>query len=703
MRSAMFKRSRIRGVVLGSLILTLTGAPKPSFNRTQKAFYADPSLVAFVRPGLMVKIVSAQAAQDGTITVAFVLTDAAGAPLDRTGVSTPGPISLSFIAGYIPKGQTQYVDYVTRSATGAVSGTVTQAASENNGTFAVVPEGYRYTFATRAPGGFDATTTHTIGIYGSRDLTEFDLGTNYASSIFNFTPNGSPVTLVHDVIRTGSCNRCHDQLSAHGGSRRGIEMCVLCHTPQTTDPDSGNTLNLPVMVHKIHMGAELPSVQAGKPYQIIGFQGAINDWSTVVDPADVRRCEVCHEQNSGATQATAYLTRPTRTACGSCHDNLNFDSGANHAGGPQISDNQCALCHIPQGELDFDASIKGAHTVPQDSSALKGLVFQIQKIEDSFAGQKPRVTFTIKDKSGVVVPLSSLNNLSFVMAGPAVDYGYTSFGSDVTTPGYVSESATTGAQCGSDGVCTYTFNHAVPSGSHGTFAIGMEGRRTETLLPGTVTQVDVQYGGENKVAHFSVDGTPVQPRRKVAEIANCNRCHFDLSLHGDNRNDVEMCVLCHNPSNTDAAQRPSATDPAERTKPNQGINFNLLIHRIHTGENLKDAGKSYTVIGRNGSLNDFTHVRFPAMSAQGSPGDTRNCMLCHVDGSQSNSRGLNDVLDPQGFINPVKPNSSACIGCHVTAAASSHALANSTVIGESCTICHSSDAAFSVDKSHAQY
>ena len=57
------------------------------------------------------------------------------------------------------------------------------------------------------------------------------------------------------------------------GRRRGIEMCVLCHTPQTTDPDTGNTLNLPVMAHKIHMGSELPSVQAGKPYQIIGFQG----------------------------------------------------------------------------------------------------------------------------------------------------------------------------------------------------------------------------------------------------------------------------------------------------------------------------------------------------------------------------------------------------------------------------------------------
>ena len=55
---------------------------------------------------------------------------------------------------------------------------------------------------TRAPSGFDPATTHTIGIYASRDLTEFDLGTNYASATFNFVPNGSPVTVVRDVIRT---------------------------------------------------------------------------------------------------------------------------------------------------------------------------------------------------------------------------------------------------------------------------------------------------------------------------------------------------------------------------------------------------------------------------------------------------------------------------------------------------------------------
>src|SRR5262249_46683573 len=152
-------------------------------------------------------------------------------------------------------------------------------------------------------------------------------------------------------------------------------------------------------------------------------------------------------------------------------------------------------------------SIKGAHLVPTDSTNLKGLAFQIQRVENGLAGQKPKVTFTVKDKAGAAVPLSSLNNLSFVMSGPTTDYGYTNFGPDVTTVGYVSETATTAAQCGTDGVCTYTFNHAVPSDAKGTFAIGMEGRRTETLLPGTTTAMEVQYGGDNKVTYFSVDGS----------------------------------------------------------------------------------------------------------------------------------------------------------------------------------------------------
>jgi OmcA/MtrC family decaheme c-type cytochrome len=685
--------------------LSLIGASKKhQYSQREKAFFADAATVEFVRPGLVFKITSAQIASDGTIAATISITDPAGLPLDRAGVTTPGAVSISMVAATIPNGQEQYISYVTRAQKSPITGnSAIQAAADSGGTFTSISDGvYKYTFGTKAPSGFDATATHAIGAYGSRDLTLFNLGTNYASTTFNFVPNGAAVAATRDVVHTTGCNTCHDQLSAHGGSRRGVEMCVLCHTPQSTDPDTGNTIDLKVMVHKIHMGSSLPSVQAGKPYQIIGFNQTVSDWSTVAYPADVRRCETCHQQSVKAAQANAYLTKPTRDACGSCHDEVNFATGVNHVAGPQFDDNLCATCHIPQGEIDFDASIKGAHVIPTESAMLGGLVVSITKIQNGTAGSQPVVNFTINDSTGNRVPTSALGSLSFTMAGPAADYGYTSFGSDVTTPGYVTESAT-GATCGSDGSCLYTFKHAIPAQATGTYSIGVEARRTEILLPGTTTQQTVTYGAKNQVVAFSVDGSPVAPRRSVVATANCNQCHVSLSVHGGLRNQTEYCVLCHNPSNTDVSVRGNAQVAADKAAPPEGINFNLMVHRIHTGENLP-ASRPYIIVGFGGSHNDFSDVRYPAMSPTGAAGDTRNCSMCHASGSeQTLPTGLTAVLDPQGPINPIQPVASVCTGCHVDITTASHALANTTILGESCTVCHGSGAAFAVDQVHAQY
>jgi OmcA/MtrC family decaheme c-type cytochrome len=675
--------------------------------RRRLATYLDPSTVQFVRPGLTFAVQSAAIASDGTITAAYTITDPAGLPLDAAGVTTPGTISLSFLAAYIPQGQEQYVSYITRAATGSVIPTTNQPAADSGGTTAQVgPGAYTYTFKTKAT-GFDPAATNTIGIYGSRNLTVYNLGTNYASTTFNFVPNGAPVVTTRDVIRDASCNSCHDQLSAHGGSRRGIAVCVMCHTPQNVDPDTGNSLDLKVMAHKIHMGSSLPSVIAGTPYQIIGFQNSVNDFSAVVDPAMAQRCTVCHSQTTGAAQATAYLTEPTRTTCGSCHDDVNFTTGANHPAGPQPDDSRCSTCHIPQGASDFDASIVEAHVVPVDSSLLSGLKATIQSITNGTAGSQPTVTFTLNDNAGNGVPISALGSLSLTMAGPTTDYGYTIFGSDTaSTPGYVSESATK-ATCSAGGTCTYTFNHAVPAGATGTYAIGLEARRTETVLAGRPNQQSIQYGAANPVSYFSVDGSTVAQRRQVAELANCNQCHYELSLHGTLRNNTEYCVMCHNPSNTDATTRASATNPADKTLPPQGINFNMLVHRIHFGPNATaDGAKNpYIVVGFGGSHNDFSETLFPPLNPNGSPGDTQNCALCHVNGSEQNLPiGLNPVVDPQGWINPNQAIAGACTGCHTSKPEASHMLSNTTTeLGESCTVCHSSGAAYAVDKVHAQY
>ncbi len=670
-----------------------------------KAHFLPRAEVEFVNPGLTITVNSAAIASNGTISVTYTLTDPRGLPLDSAGVNTPGTIALSFIAATIPNGEEQYVAYTTRSATGAVSGTVAQPGADSGGTTTNAGPGqYTYTFKTLAA-GFDPTATQTIGIYGTRTLTTYGLNNDPASATFNFVPNGSKVVTTRDVVRDTSCDRCHDQLSFHGGSRRGIALCVMCHQPQNIDPDTGNTLDMKVMAHKIHMGSSLPSVIAGTPYEFIGFQNSISNYSTVVDPAMAQRCTVCHSQASGAAQATAFMTEPTRLVCGSCHDNVNFVTGANHPAGPEANDSQCSTCHVPQGATDFDASIVGAHVVPTDSSLLSGLNSTITNVANGTAGNTPTVTFTLTNNAGAAVPISALGSISLTMAGPTTDYGYTTFGSATSTPGYVTESATSAtAPCTAAGICTYTFTHAVPAGATGTYAIGLEARRTETVLVGQPNQQSIEYGAFNPVFYFSVDGSAVAPRRTVVALTNCNQCHVSLSLHGTLRNNPVYCVMCHNPSNTDMTTR--ATVPAQAALPNQGIEFNKLVHRIHFGPNAAaDGAKNpYIVVGYGGSVNNFSQTLYPPFSPTGAAGDTRNCSICHVNTSEQNlPLGLNPVVDPQGWINPIQRIAGACSGCHTSEPESSHFLSNANSLGESCTVCHSSGAAYAVDAVHAQY
>jgi OmcA/MtrC family decaheme c-type cytochrome len=712
--SSVFAASRyllVFTVVAGSLAL-MSAPKKTTFTKHDKAYYADPNVVNFVRPGLNITISSAKIASDGTITVGYKLADPKGLPLDLAGVQTPGAVSVSFVAAYIPKGERQFWSYTTRVQTSPITKqSAVQAGTDSGGTTTTNAVGdYTYTFKTKAvgkDGAFDPDATHRIGVYGSRNLTEFDLGTNYDSETTDFVPSGAKVTTTREVIKTATCNKCHDQLAFHGGSRRGIELCVMCHQPQTTDPDTGNTLDAKVFIHKVHMGSQLPSVKDGKPYQIIGFNQGVSDWSTVNLPSDPRRCEFCHESKTGAQQADAWLKNPNRAACGACHDNVDFATGKNHVNLPQVDDKQCSTCHIPQGELEFDASIRNAHIVDTEAPSRPGLVMDILKIDNGQAGKAPTVTFSVKDFSGVGLSMADLkggsNRLGLVLAGPTTDYGYTSFGSDVTTKGYVSEDPTGAANCSADGTCSYTFTHAIPASATGTYAIGIEGRRGYTILPGTTKETVTEYGGKNVVKYFSVDGSPVQSRRKVVDIAKCNGCHSTLSLHGENRNQIEQCVLCHNPSDTDFARRPGAQVAADKTAPPQAINFALMVHKIHTGEKMNEFGRTYTVVGFGGSHNDFTEVRFPTMSPTGETKDTAKCYMCHVNTSEANFPiGKNDVIDPQGLLSPVPATTAACTACHQNKSAMAHAVAQTDAkFGESCDVCHATGAEFDVNKVHA--
>jgi OmcA/MtrC family decaheme c-type cytochrome len=702
-------------ILLGSV--ALISAPKPPFTALDKAYYADPNLVNFVRPGLQFRIVAAEVNADGTMRARVRVTDPRGLGLDRLGVTTPGNVAMTFVMAYLPaEPGAKYVAYTTRQQTSPITRvTATQAAGEATGTFQQVAEGeYLYTFTTRAPANANRNLTHSVLVYGNRNLSEFDLGTNYDDDVFTFVPAGGQVTQTRDIVKQATCNKCHFELAAHGGSRRSIEGCILCHTPQTTDPDTGESVDMVVMTHRIHAGEELPSVQAGKKYIIIGNAQSVHDYSTVVFPADARNCQFCHETPAGGqapAQLNAWMTRPNRAACGSCHDNVNFATGENHANLPQISDSQCSTCHQPQGELEFDLSIRNAHLIPEKTAARPGLNLEILNVRNTAPGQRPVVTFTAKNAAGrpytmSEFPAGTLNRLALVLAGPAHDYGETNFGSDVLTPGYVSEDPVPRATCASDGTCTYEFQHAIPANAVGTYSVSIEGRRALSILPGTTRQIDSEYGAVNKVSYFGVGNAATDVRRQIVTTEKCNQCHGFLSLHGENRNRVEHCAVCHNASETDVRRRPTATVQSERAKPAESVDFATMIHRIHTGEHMQQFNRTYTVIGFGGAVIPFDEVRYPVQNPNGSVGATSVCSMCHVGGSENlplpDEVNRKKVTDPAGFINPAGRVTSACLGCHVSQQAASHALANTTSLGESCSACHGGTAEFSVPRVHAR-
>lgn len=651
-------------------------AAQKVYSVLEKAFYLSSQDAVWIQPGLHVQIINVTIPADRAPVLTFRLSDDTGQGLDRDGKLTPGTVSTGIILAYIPQGQTQYVDYATRVQTSPITGvSATQAGTDSGGTYTTRGDGtYDYKFKTVLPANYDTTVTHTLGIYASRNLASFGLSRYVDNQVYNFVPNGTKVTTVREVAITASCNQCHDPLSAHGTTgRQNMEICILCHTPQTIDPDTGNTVDMKVMVHKIHRGSSLPSVVAGKPYQIIGNAQVVQDYSTVAFPQDIRNCDTCHNAppntKTQPAQMNNWFLNPTRDACGSCHDDIDWASGKNHAGNyAQTSDKNCSTCHLPQGDFEYDASIINAHIPPYKSSQLLYPKIQIVSFSNTAPGQKPSIKFKMTDKNGKAIDPNKMPRLRFNLAGPNSDYR-----------SYVSETANgTSVFNSADGTATYNFTNAVPATATGSWSIEAEGYLTTTLNPGpggkTLAQRDAM---DNVVVAIPVTDKVAKPRVMAVDTARCNTCHEKLQLHGGNRNKVEACVVCHNPATI-------ATTPA----PGESIDFKWMIHRIHTGEELTT---KFTI-----STANFNEVRYP--------GDRRDCLQCHVTNGfiVPLPAGRTPVSTPSNYWTPTLPTAAACLGCHDTVEAAAHAFINTASFGESCAVCHKETADFAVSQAHAR-
>ena len=273
-----------------------------------------------------------------------------------------------------------------------------------------------------------------------------------------------------------------------------------------------------------------------------------------------------------------------------------------------------------------------------------------------------------------------------------------------------------------------------------TVATGMaaiEGRAvcptTGPVLPGcpttggVATAANVPVKSVVKAFSFIPGGTAVE-RRKIVDINKCMKCHDDkqhgdsvvpkLSLHGGSRNEnLGLCVICHNPSQTDIPYRSAGAEVS--------IDFKRMVHGIHAGGFRETP---LQIVGFQGAGADFSKVRFPA--------SLRNCLNCHIE---ANGKGtfelplgaevLGSTVDTRSVqvtattplrqvnVDPaddwrITPTAATCSGCHDkrevrthmirTGGASFSILQQNIVPGvtERCVNCHGRGRAKDVRKVH---
>ena len=636
-----------------------------SYQVTDKEFYLAADQVSYVRPGLVVKINSVTDMAPGKKpTVDLNIMDDFGNPLDRTGATTPGVVSLRFVPAVWDAAAFSYNDLI-------VSGG--NPSRDTNGTWTTLDIGhYTYKFAATLP-TFDPTMPMTLFVGGSRNVVDYVGKTYYVNAFKDFVPATGAAATTWAATTTAMCNQCHDPVVGHGSNYREAKTCALCHNPVNMTGANAE-FNGRTMFHKIH-------------------NGTLEEVGEITYPQLIQRCATCHDPK--AANGTTWATMPSRVACGSCHDNIDWTTGANHGPDnlPQADDSQCADCHAATQTAEWDSSVPGAHVLPSDSKQLKGLNFTIVEVTNYAKGQKPTVKFKITENSGAFVkPSSTGASATLVISGNTKDYALYPVISETAT--------TTAAYDAATGICTYTFTAAIPADASGTWTLSAASRRTATLNNADGTTRTFTEGAVNPIYNFSVDGSTVAARRVVVELNRCNACHYRLATtfsHGGQRIAIQFCVMCHAPNYDDAARR--TRDP--NAGPPESIQFARMIHRIHTGEELT---QPYIVYGNSFTPNSFNEVTYP--------GDRRNCVACHDNSPFTaglpTAPGTLNTVTQTDYFTPMGPGTTACTGCHDNRDTLAHAyiytttFPGSTTPAESCGTCHNVNGEWSTTKVHAR-
>lgn len=659
--------------------------------------------------GLNTRLETAVLNSANTVVVTFTATDADGVPIQPvlTSGQTEQQVRVRFTVahleqysggGDLPNSFYKYVNDVNEVL----------PAYDTKGTISTLDAStglYQFTFSKPLPASYVTSETLSVGMQANRTYQ----GTAYRwNQVFDFVPAGGSPTIWEDTT-TAQCNQCHNPLIAHG-SRYEVRLCKLCHTNAAmAAPDE--PIDFRLMIHKIHAGVELPSIIAGPPGSKYAIGNAVfaekqEDGSIdgVAFPRTLNSCTYCH---ANAPTADYYKEKPATHACATCHDDVNPSLETTDAGPPGTKhfqekgypDGQCYSCHAAVQGKEFDITVPGAHVIPEQSTQLQGVHFEITDVANHLAGENPEISFKITRSDGsAYTDLSVFNRIGFALAGPTTDYEV------VLTPTAVG-GGSSGTLTGPDeeGVFTYTPAAPIPANATGTWSVGAEARQEVHLQtpPESSPKVVEEAAIPNPVVDFVVDDSMPTARRAVVDQQNCATCHgqfsVDFSIHGELRNTIEYCVLCHNPNNSDFARRKNDPVAVAMESQDATIDFKVLIHKIHRGEQLEQ--QPYIVYGFGLPPQNYTKIDFGKVLF---PGNLQDCRTCHLPNTylippypgtalpteQSHVQQVDSAVVKvvDGHVQPI---TSVCLACHDGDDAIAHAATNTAPNGqEACAVCH---------------
>lgn len=628
----------------------------------------------------------------GKPVVAFEVRDAFGRGAVGIAVGSSGNARFT-LAKLVPPGVTStgapngdssaWMGYIIRDA-----GTAgVQATYERTGTLVDHGDGtYLYTFATdiSAVGTpYQPNLTHRLGMQVAGRAPSSTITLPPLNLVYDFVPAGldGGTMYTREVVDTDNCNQCHGTLFAHTNSRYEAKYCVTCHNASSTG------LDMKVMIHKIHRGKSLPSVVAGGSYKI-----GSHDYSEVSFPQSLKNCRKCHNGEDNAANKTSegnnWRKVPTREACGSCHDNVNFDTGANHNSptAAQPNNTQCVVCH---NEDTIEAQHLTEYSTPNNPNLPRDLdggrplsKFRYELLEvtksptNDGGGDYPVVDFRIyqdeqpMDLTGTALPTGITGGPTFLIAHTMAQAGQSGMpaeynnlqgassgaGQPLTVTLASLRTAGVTAITGPDGGVAYraTFTGASKWPAGATMrAVALQGYFSQTIsyrAPGTTTTKLTTFGGHTTSMVKGLTGEAVQ-RRVVVDDAKCLKCHEMLDVHGGNRtNNTGVCAVCHNPTFTstgrsaDAGVFLAAVGAAnasavalhaylvdagiptdDPTKwPETSLNLRDMVHGIHSAD-VRATPFVFATAGRSFSVYDFDEVTFPQVKG--------NCLACHKAGT----------------------------------------------------------------------